>query len=433
MPAQAGLAFEMSSSREKLVFEPSEARVFVETYLSHQDIQIGFDGSVSYRTQRTKGARDEDELLSLLTAVRLTPQLLLDQIVDAADGSGASFSRAKLAAALRMIVNEQLRARKSAVVAPLFARVPVEESERALAEWRRLGSLFDIDAALATAIFQHFIWRVKRKLSKNETPAYQRLPLVIGKSGTNDHTLFVREFLSPLRELVFEASQLSDFSQAQSDDVFRFPVLLLTDLAPVAHAKLAILRRLLASGFAHSRRFSARIENELTPIITSTSRLEDLLPSAIDYHRFVAMSYIGQPAESATIEPIDYTLLWRSVDALPQEGISIAEADPLYPFQDDLDRLLTDSAQPRFLEWLNELDISSENIMNVTNPRGVSAMGLRNDYIEKTGDTVSQFRFSKLMDEYSVHPKMPFSSKRRWPDGYRYALKPAKTNRPTNV
>lgn len=402
---------------------------YVESFLSKHQILVRFDGSL-YHEGHSASAHNTRDLSELVARKVLNPQTLLDQLFQDARASGLPLKKPDLASALRLVIDELMRARKTELALPLFLPLSEDEAAKVSDNWKKLGSLFNIESSLAIAILQHFVWSVKRKISKNPVTDHC-MPIIYGRVQGSGKTTFVRRFLAPLEELATDAALLSDIADKRSADIFRFPVVWLDDMEPIARNKVAVLKGLITAPAVRRRllmtSMSVRIENEFTPIGTSNVPIHELVPDSTGHRRFAMMPLrthdgIADPLIWETVNEIDFSLLWRSVDALPDHSTNANPDSPIKPFRAALRQHQQDTGSSAMIKWFRDIDLDSEHLMNATSAKGVTSTALRLDYQRAVGENISQYRFKQMMDDFMSHPASPFSGWERCPGDIRYAL-----------
>lgn len=404
---------------------------FIESFLSKHQILVRFDGSL-FREGHSPSAHNTRDLSELIARKVLNPQTLLDQLVQEARATGLPLKKPDLACALRLVIDELVRSRKTELALALFVPLSDEETAMATDHWNKVGSLFDVESSLSIAVLQHFVWSVKRKISKNPV-ADHCMPIIYGRVQGSGKTTFVGRLLAPLQELATDAALLSDLADKRSGDIFRFPVVWLDDMEPIARNKVAVLKSLITAPAVRRRQLmtsmSVRVENEFTPIGTSNVPIHELVPDSTGHRRFAMMPLrtrdgAADPLIWQTVNEIDFSLLWRSVGALPGDSIGSNPDSPIKPFRIALRQHQQEAGSSALIKWLRGIDLDSEHLMNATSAKGVASTALRLDYQRVVGENISQYRFKQLMDEFMSHPASPFNGWERCAGDIRYSLNP---------
>jgi hypothetical protein len=376
----------------------------------------------------SRGARgicDVEECLRTqdIDAVWFVDELLLEHHANPDRPKKADIERA-----LRRVVRHEQTQRKERVARPLFAPLDAEMSTRADAAWDHLvGTVFSTESGLARAVLSHFIWQVKQKMLYRPVTDHL-MPVIFGMEQGSGKTTFVREFLSPLRELATGPVLLSDVADKRSGDIFRFPVLLIDDMERIDRNSVSILKSIMTDGKGLRRRLlgtstSITIAQRTTLIGTTNTPVRDLVFDPTGHRRFATLPFRngavakgGDPAVWTAVTETDYGLLWRSVDAF---GPS-----PIKPYLSQLaaEQGLGRDADP-LREWLRALDLNSEPVLNITTRNGVAARGLWQLFCNQTGKCMSETRFGTEMKAHVADPDVPFGYTNRTYLGNFYPVK----------
>ena len=203
-------------------------------------------------------------------------------------------------------------------------------------------------------------------------------------------------------------------------------------MEPIARNKVAVLKSLITTNAVRRRllmtSMSVRIENEFVPIGTSNVPIHELVPDSTGHRRFAMIPLrtqngMADPLIWRTVNEIDFGLLWRSVDALPDQSTGASPDSPIRPFRAALRQHQQDTGNSGMLKWFRDIDLNSEPLMNATSAKGVASTALRLDYQRVIGENISQYRFKRMMDDFMSHPASPFTGWERCPGDVRYTLK----------
>jgi hypothetical protein len=401
------------------------AQAFVQRYLDMHQIEVLFDGSLALRGLPLQAVTPND-IDAVLEVEFPTLADLLDQIFLDSRPERPRLSRTELKAALNQIIRVAKRNRLSNVMKPLLEECPADERRRAHNQWRRLGTLFDMASDLAVAVLQHFVWSVKQK-QLGRPVVHHCMPIIFSEAQGGGKSVFVKQFVAPLRELATDSALLSDFADSRSGDIFRFPVVLIDDMEEIRPSTVAILKSVMTSDRLRRRRLGSSmsygIRQACMPIGTSNRPVEELVKDDTGHRRFVMMPFRngsvvkgGSKDVWDTVNGTDYQLLWRSVSAF--------EKSPLYPYLKDLE-LHQSRAQKKdpLLQWLIGLDLKSEPVLNLTTKSGLKSDSLRSLFMAQSGEEIKQRQFSELMERYFSHPETPFGDKRKTDVAMLYVLK----------
>jgi hypothetical protein len=404
---------------------------FIRNYMDTRQIEVLFDGSLFLRGRPLQADTPED-VDAFLAVDPPSASDLLDEALLFAQNSGVRFKKTELSAALRQVVRAEKNRRLQAVMGPLLKNWSPLEHKQANEVWARIGGLFDMDRGLAIAVLQHFCWSVKQK-QLGRLVAYHCMPIIFSPEQGTGKTVFVKKFLSPLRELATDSTLFSDLADRRSGDVFRFPVIFLDDMEEIPSSMVPVLKAVLTSDKLRRRRLgtssSDGIRQASVPIGTSNQMIHQLVRDDTGHRRFVMLPFrsgaVAKGGDANVWEAVNstnYELLWRSVNAFAQS--------PLVPYLKDLHQYQgATQREGGLLEWLLKLDLESEPVRNLTTRHGLKARELRNLFMAQTGAELSDKRFADEMDRCLLHPDAPFYDKVKTETGAVYRLK----RRPTST
>lgn len=403
----------------------SEASDFVRSYLNACDIEVRFDGTLFLRGSPIQ-AITPDAIDAVLAIDPPTVPDLLDEIALYAGQVGSSLKRGVLGTALRQVLRSDKHQRYQAVLRPLFNPCSANEAEHAGAQWYRLAGLFDMNPKLAIAVLQHFFWSVKQKQLRRPV-VHHCMPIIYSTTQGTGKTVFVKKLLAPLRELATDAALFTDLADRRSGDIFRFPVIFLDDIERIPSSMVPALKAVLTSDRLRRRRLGTSVSDAIrqasVPIGTSNQMIHELVEDDTGHRRFVMLPFRngatfkgGDASVWETVNAVDYELLWRSVDAFA--------SSPLLPFREELLRHEHAKAKPTgVIGWVNDLDLQSEAVRNITTRYGIRAQGLRDLFATQTGIEISPQKFAKEMERCCMRPETPFSDKIKIETGAIYRLK----------
>lgn len=401
------------------------AMEFVRNHLDAHGIEVLFNGGLSLRGRKME-AITPDDIDEVLAIDPPSVADLLDEMVLSARDVGSRLRKGELSAALRQTIRAERKNRHTTVLRPLLDNCSSEELAQARDQWRRIGELFDMQNDLAVAVLQHFCWSVKQKQLRR-TVMHHCMPIIFSTAQGTGKTVFVKKFLSPLRELASDTALFTDLADPRSGEIFRFPVILLDDMEQVPAAMVPVLKQVLTSASLLRRKsgtsLSVPIRQAGIPIGTSNRMIHELVEDDTGHRRFAMLPFRngavtkgGDAAVWDTVNTINYELLWRSVDAFAPS--------PLLPYRADLQRH-EDGASSKggMLGWLIGLDLESEAVRNLTTPKGLRAQELHDLFEAQTGIELSAQRFASEMQRYLLRPDTPFGDKIRTEHGALYRPK----------
>jgi hypothetical protein len=303
-----------------------------------------------------------------------------------------------------------------------------DEQARADKEFDRLADLIDAPKLLTIAILRHWIWMTKRRAVG--LPICDHLALIFFNQiqGTGK-TEFVKKFLEPLAEL---ASKPINFEQITNDfamEIFEFySVAFLDDLGALPAKKVADWKRKLTADEIQMRPpGSSRSEVvRMKPTYIATTNKRELIPDETGNRREAVLPLKngsvergGDPAVRATINDLDYRLLWRSVNELEHRS----------PIKDVLNELVRYQAGwapvDPVVAWLRTVDRKAAWVRRAAHPRGgVRAKALYDRFALETGSSVKITPFGLIVTKSFDDPSVPFYKRHEGRDCNVYLWKP---------
>ena len=404
----------------------AEGITIVKTFVQVHKIEVMGDGMLRYRNTIVQ-ADSPDAVEEYLDLIPIDYRDLLDRLALHVEELGYEVGRSELHASLRQVLVYRAHERRREVLAALVrAAVATVDPQSAGREWDRVASLFSMQAALLTAILKHYVWEVYQKILGRPI-AHHLMPIIFSTAQGSGKTTFTRRFVSPLGEMASEAALLSDFADARSGQMYRYPSVVLDDMEQIDRKSVGILKSLLTAEGVRRRRLgtseSVRIRQGCMPIGTSNVPISELVPDETGHRRFATLPFRnGQVANGGdadvwdTVASLDYRLLWASVDPFGPA--------PIAPHLTELYSHQRGQRQSRMLEWLLSLDLRSEDVLRITVRQGIKAQGLHELYFVQTGERTSPFRFAEEMLLCMRHPKSPLGSKMKTEFGAVYIVKP---------
>jgi hypothetical protein len=399
---------------------------YVSDFFAKLELQVGYDDSL---TQRGKPltAHTRSMINSVLAVRALTLLDVLDMMIIDCKENENKLKAGEVRAALRHVVGEMKHARRNAIIAPLLEELPAEAVVDAEHEWRRIDSLFEpIPNLRASLPIMHFIWQVKTKVLGREVD-HHLMPVVTSSIQGSGKTTFVRALLAPLKELVTGASLLSDFSDRRTLGLFRYLVAVLDDMEMISEKQVPVLKSIITGEAIHRRllgsSMDAKVRQMSTPIGTSNSRIEELVPDNTGHRRFITLLFRngavakgGDPLIWKTVSSLNCELMWRSINPF--------EPSPLAGHLVALTQYQTAATAPSALtQFLIGLDLNHPDVRSISyRNQGVQAQGLHDLYEARTGKQLTKQVFAKEMFICMQNAMVPFGDKHRFGDMrvYRY-------------
>ncbi|MGY2052695.1 hypothetical protein [Methylobacterium sp. JK268] len=424
-PAAAGCCVSDAVADARL---DEKAVLLVREVIASNDLVILFDLSIVVGSEPHRGFGREEVRAWLARPDDWSLRRLFDTVMDEVRGGGHPFIAADMRRALSRVAREEQHARYNAVMKPLlYNPLNLAEHQQARTLWFDLVSTtLAIDPKLGVAVLQHFIWQVKRK--QLWLPVEHHLMVVIfsPRQGTGKTTLLKR-FVAPLMELASAPVLLSQLADPRSGDILRSPVVIVDDVERLDPRQVPVLKSLLTAETVSRRRlgssFAENRHQRCTPIGTANEPIGALIADPTGHRRFVGLPFRngavakgGDAAVWRAVNETDYHLLWRSVDGFGPspivEHLSAlaalqAAATPVDPLRD----------------YLLELDVHDEAVLNITVRGGVRADELRELLCARMGVAISNMAFSLRMSVLVGDPEVPFRPKVRVSKGWVYPLK----------
>ncbi|RWD98348.1 primase-helicase family protein [Mesorhizobium sp.] len=403
--------------------EDQDPIAFVEDYLRDNRLEILYDGSVADIAAQSSTATKKT-VSELLAQEAETVSDLIDRMVIFARAGNLPFQKSIISTACRRVVRQAKIARRITVLRPLIEpELSDAEMAKSRAEWARVGALFDLEPSLSVAVIQHFMWQVKRK-SLNKDIKHHLMPIVWSSTQGSGKTTFVKGLVGPLRELA-SFTYLSDIADTRSEEIFRFPAVVVDDMAP--EKGVAILKSRITGEKLTGRRmntsFTSSYRMRSTFIGTANTTIQELVRDETGSRRFAMLPFRngsvqkgGSPLIWPIVESLDHQLLWRSVSAT---GPS--------PILDVLDQLIRHQGQfvpeSPVVRWMKGLDFTSEELQEIRYKAGVLGEELRQLFMKQTRESISTQAFSAEILKNCDDPAVPFAKRQKVDKGALYVLK----------
>jgi hypothetical protein len=400
----------------------------VRGHMKRRGLEVLFDGSmVQAQVKRAASREDVDRSLDQM---EVSPESLVDEIMLDLFRQAIRVPKGMVQAALRVIHSQDQRARIKVVMKPLLqATLSGAEQEEAKRQWGRLvETAFEMPVPLGVAVLQKFIHQVKSKVVWIPV-ARHLMPVVQGEVQGSGKTTFVLKFLDPLRDLRTEPALLADFTDRRSGDIYRYPAVFIDDVDQINPSQIPTLNSLVTGEGLTRRKLGtsqSRVVKQRSTLIGTCNRpLSDLIPDETGNRRFCNMPFHngevakgGDPQVWEVVDNTDYDLLWRSVDAFGPDPMEEVLKD-LVAWQERYRRLGEVEA------WLINLDLGSQEVLDITTRYGVKAGELFDLFRQQTpGTTMSQREFGNRVNKVMDEGRGPFSTRKHERDGKYYVLRP---------
>jgi hypothetical protein len=214
---------------------------------------------------------------------------------------------------------------------------------------------FEVDehgADFAVAMFNKFIWQVKRKI-KNML-IYDHLMLVIlGSQGTGKSTLIMK-LLKPVEELY----AMTDFKAITDDrniSLWRNYVIFLDEMGWASKSDMDIVKNVITAKTLTRRVMRTNVTQEVAQNATfigaaNADELAELIRDQTGTRRFASLTMIDNP-DRALINRIEWQAVWQSVDEEAE--------DPMAAFRGVLQAAQEENRSKSTVEeWIGSLEPS---------------------------------------------------------------------------
>ena len=179
-------------------------------------------------------------------------------------------------------------------------------------------------ADMVVALFAKHIWQVKRKL--HDLPITHHLMLVVGGKQEVGKSTWVRQFLSPLGDLVRQGD-FSELTDTRNIELFDAATIFFDEMASASKSDINKIKELVTADSVSRRPMrtnqSIHVKQRATFIGTTNLPLGSILRDETGMRRFVQVMMIRSAHD--LINDMDWTALWRAIDPVA--------ADPMLPYK----------------------------------------------------------------------------------------------------
>jgi hypothetical protein len=406
-------------------FDRRSPVISVEQLMIHWHLEIKYDGRI-VRIDAPLMADRPETVGDYLDAEPLSISELLDDIMLAAVEAGVKVNPRILKAATYKIIRRKRKQRRKQLFAHLTDRRPDSKANSRLHQC--LAELFDQPPKLTIGCIAHWIWQVKQKMLGRPVEHHMML-FIFSKEQGNGKSTFVRKLVGPLAEFASGDVLIEDLADRRSEDIFRFPVVVLDDMGRALTDSVSTIKSVMTSDNLNRREMytsrSKTLRQAATFIGTANRPIHELIDDDSGHRRFVMM-----PFKSGGSTAGEKERLWKIVNELNFEGLWLSVdafgPSPILEILTELrDYQTTLRPLPKVHQWAINLDLSSEEMKSITVRGGVRAEALRDLYVAQTGDQISNQKFSDEMLTCTKNARMPFSGKQRKEVGALYIIRPA--------
>jgi hypothetical protein len=408
----------------RLFLTPKMLRLLdhVRRHLEERGFRVLADGSIG-----PAGATlaDHESAVSA-PALAFDAALFIAEIMTSLFAEVEEIKQADIRRALELVIEENRRARFCEIVSALDAP---QDSETYDGDWNKMTTLVAMDAGLAKAVFQHFIWQVKRK-ARGLLVHHHLMPVVVGHQQGSGKTTMTRKLLAPLQELV-KMMSITDINDKRVGDLDRFAVGFIDDMEKVPTKNIETLKAIItAENLTRRKLNTSRIvtmDQRTTLIGTSNRDIQTLVDDPTGNRRFVQIPFRngnvdrgGDPDIWNTVKQMNAVRLWQSVDwnsmpPIEAELPALIAHQASYIVKDDLHH------------WLDQLEANPALIADIDTASGVPMRKLFERFQKHTGSNWTEKRFGMEMTTRTARDGCPFQQKNKKRDAVYYKLKQKKT------
>ncbi|SEP81958.1 hypothetical protein SAMN05428969_1049 [Devosia sp. YR412] len=399
---------------------PNPAELEIRAYLEANDLYVGSDGDIRLLEIPASSAAD---IATVATAAAPAAQAVIDDLLLACSPHKTKI----LNAALRKVLRDDGRDRRKSIVDGIACPTQSDrQCELTVASFRDLlAKMLDGDADINTKVLCHFIYQVKRKLSKLPVPDHL-MPVIVSRQQGVGKTTFVNRLVEPMAELA-KSVLFSDIADPRSIHVFRHTVLVVDDMEKLSAHNIPVVKNRITGedvtgrGMRSNRELST--QQRATFIGTSNMSVAALVPDESGNRRFYEMTFRANSAAAGNtgiwddINATDFKALWRSIDPFG--------ASPLADVRLEIfGRGSQSESKSSVHSWSRRLDIDSEAVGRVLQPQGAPSLDLYDLYCEQTQDTQTSVQsFGRLMREATKDASVPFNWPKRHARGFFFPLR----------
>ena len=276
--------------------------------------------------------------------------------------------------------------------ASIWAEIDDLVAPRMEAEWSRfVHALIDTDLVsegYAIAVFQKFMWQVKRKMLGLPVTAHLMFVLT-GKQG-NGKTSAIKNMIKPLTGVEREVN-FSEVTDVRNIAMWRSFVFFIDEMEKAQKADVEAVKHVITADKLDRRPLGTSSMVKVTQCGTfcgaANSSLGANMKDTSGLRRFGPMPTLGVPGETdhcvnwETLNTIDFAALWRSVQ--------VNDPDPMIPHIEELKRLQEEEREKDSVElWWDSLEPSSHRLWRDGAECGIRAEDLFALFREYEDDNV---------------------------------------------
>lgn len=394
---------------------------FLRAYMDHVGLAILYNGALK-DIKAPAQADSPANLTAYLHRKRFDHKRLIDHFTFALKEVRQKVSIDEARRALSLIVEEDRDRRYEEVVDRLLRPATFDRAE-ADAEWDKAALLFEDEAEITRAFLKNQLYQVKVKLAGMK-PKYHTMLVIVAGQGAGKTTFVDKLLRSVLEELVPPPARFSDFIDARSSMIYMFAALIFDDLHRIEPKHIGDLKQIMSAPDVARRRMRSNelgIHDQLTTLFaTSNLPIEQIISDLSGMRRFVQLTMrngqtvTGGDAEIwKTVNELNYKLLWDSIDTWGP-----------CPIDEHLHHLFADRPRKDPLRnWLIALDLNSDDVLNLLEPKGIRSEALLTLFKQQTGIEMTANAFGRRMSELAFDPEVPFGPAEKHGWNF-YPLKP---------
>jgi hypothetical protein len=391
-------------------FSPLHPLTVVRTYLEWRNIRILYNGKLLF-ADAPRCAKTRADINAYLDVEPLDDIRVVDDLLFECKEAGIPLTKSDAQAAIREEKAVAKQARTREIINNLLRPLTKAEAEEVEHQWSRLETVFfGMPAGLAVVCLKNFMHNVLSKALGRDVENHLA-PVIFSAEQATGKTTFAKRLLAPLKELRSASTPLSDIADPRSMQIFSYLVVLVDDAGEISKKAVATLKNIITDNEGTRRRLgtsgAVTFDQRATLLMTSNRDVSLLVPDETGHRRFVMMPFRngnpnkgGDPEIWATLDSIDFELLWRSVDPF--------EPAPIVPHLKKLAEHQGVGRPDELKAWLLNLDVNSEEVKQITRRTGVSAHGLYQLFCSQTGSTMSATKFGTELKRHIADPNVPF-------------------------
>lgn len=191
---------------------------------------------------------------------------------------------------------------------------------------------------LTKSVLMHWLWSVKVKMMFGPSKVVHHLmPILYGKKQGSGKSTAIRRLLGPIEDFTLSAKRLTDIADPREAALFKDNyAVVIEELAGAQKADIEQLKTVITESEVSFRRmrtnFNETVDQNSMFIGTSNKPIEDMIKDSTGMRRFFEIK-VKDRLDWESINSIDYTLLWKSIDENLPTGYLDNYLDKLSEYQ----------------------------------------------------------------------------------------------------